>query len=277
MDKRLAVYLFGHNLNKICYPWHAAIRSALALAGAGGRVYFCECESSDDTFDDAIGTFAPQVDAGLLTILKHPWGSHFSIQARIANYLLDAISEDGYEWTLKLDADEVLCEWSFDRFREDLEGMTRRGFLLGRPHYTHFCPDADNEFDFIYRSKAVISRQRPVRIRFNTDPSTGNADACALGGWSEWQTGLEIYHYGKMQVGRRTEALWKEYSFQQLYVDLGFPDPKVVEQLPEGKIDYDRIFQTARERGEFREFHGRHPVFVQGWLNEQYKKEGRDA
>ena len=33
-----------------------------------------------------------------------------------------------------------------------------------------------------------------------------------------------------MSMGREKEALQKEYDFQQLYVELGFPDPIVVEQ-----------------------------------------------
>jgi len=274
----LAVYLFGFNLNRIVYPWKASIRSALSLVGDKGAVYFCECNSQDDTYADCLDTFTPQIENGFLHVSRHPWADNYyrddeersqrgyKIQAVVANYLLEQIG-DKYDFSLKLDADEVLCEWSFEDFYTDLKFMKGANILLGRPHYTHLCPDDQHEFDFIYRSKAVLSQ---ARSGFRYDLGKGG-DACALGGSREYQTRLEVMHYGKMSLGREKEALLKEYSFQQLYKELGFPDPLVVKQVNEkGYIDYDEIFQVAKERGDFRPYTGPHPTFVIDYLEKAH-------
>ncbi len=271
----LAVYLFGFNLNRIVYPWKAAILSALSLVGDKGAVYFCECQSVDDTYADCLETFRPQIEAGFLHVSRHPWADTYyqdpeerqqrgyKIQAVVANYLLEQIG-DKYDFSLKLDADEVLCEWSFEYFYTDLKFMKGANILLGRPHYTHFL-DENREFNFIYRSKAVLSQ---TRSGFRFDLGRGG-DACALGGSKEYQTRLEIAHYGKYAVGREKEALLKEVEFQHLYHELGFPDPLVMKAVQEkGYIDYDEIFQVAKSRGEFRPYSGPHPIFVRDWIEE---------
>ncbi len=263
----LACYSFGFNLNLIRYPWKASLESALALVGETGGVYFCECFSEDDTFEDFMD-FHRRLNDPRLRIIRHPWGTRHTIQALIANTLLDGIGTD-YDFALKLDADEVLAEWSFDQFREDLKFMHYNGYHLGRPFYTHFCPDDRHTFKFIYSSKAILSRTRKG-LRFDTGKG---GDACALGGTPEFQTRLRVFHYGKLGMGRERESLKKEHDFQQLYTELGFPDPKVEAQLESGYLDYLKVFDLAWERGEFKEYDGPHPKFVQGWLQEQRERE----
>jgi len=261
-EPTLAVCLFGYRLNQILYPWRESIESALALADA---VYFCECYGEDGVWEDAQEIAARE---HRFHLIRHPWGDHYSIQAVLGNLLMDEIGTQ-YDFALKLDADEVLGEWSFKDFRTDLVIMLGRNYALGCPHYTHLCPDDKHEFDFIYRSKAVLCDTH-AHLRF--DLGYGG-DACALGGAKEYQTRLEILHFGKMSMGREKEALQKEYDFQQLYVELGFPDPIVVEQRNKlGYIDYEAIFHLAKEAGQFREYHGRYPVFVEKYLDQARKR-----
>lgn len=269
----LGVYLFGHNLNRILYPYKASIASALALVGDNGEVYFSICDCDDGTEEDIRFAFREELNRDKLQILYHPWGTHYSIQAHIANYMLDRIEGLGQdEFLLKLDADEVLHEASFDNFREDLWNMQAGRALLGRPHYTHICPDDEHEFPFIYSQKSVLSKTgRGLRF----DLGKGG-DACAIGGAPEVQTRLEVFHYGKMEMGREVEALYKETSFQALYTDLGFPDKKVV-ALAEGQgyMDYYKVFDRAKAAGEFRKYKGQHPIFVQPWLEEMRERSAK--
>lgn len=262
----LAVYLFGYNLNRICYPWQASLRSALALAE---QVYFCECHSQDDTYACLMDTFKPEIDDDRLVVVRHPWGDYHDVQAKIANLLLDRIGHR-QEFALKLDADEVLCEWSFPEFAGDLRYMKAAGYGLGKPRYVHFCPDDKTTFPFIYDSKAVICYTFANR-RFYLGKGQ---DACALAGEPEFPTQLLIHHYGKMHLGRRAAALSKEHEFQKLYVDLGFPDPKVEAQLmkPE-EFDYLKVFDVALNAGEFKPYTGPHPQFVTAWLEERRQAE----
>lgn len=263
----LSIYGFGHNLNKIRYPWQESLRSALDLVGDNGLVFFAECDSDDGTWED-VKKLARQDDR--LVLLQHPWGNTNVIQAHIANFLLDNIGVQT-EYALKIDMDEVLHEDSFDEFREDLDAMSHHGLVLGRPQYTHFCPDFWTTWPFIYESKAVLSRT-DRGLRFNTRKVD---DACALGGAQEYQTRLHIYHYGKCQTGREMEAIYKEWTFQQLYVpaDIGFPDPRIKKQWEAGgPIDYMEIFAMSREKGEFKPFTGKHPRVMEGYIKEAEKR-----
>lgn len=262
----IACYMFGYNLNRIAYPWKACLRSALALAE---QVYVAECFSQDNTYPDLLESFAPEIADGHLVVIQHPWGDYHDIQSHIANALLERIGHR-QQFALKLDMDEVLCEWTFDQFWGDLAYMRATEYQLGRPRYVHFSPDDKTTFPFIYDSKAVIS-QTAAGLRFNYGPGQ---DACALDGAAEFQTQLRVHHYGKMHMGRREQALYKERTFTELYHDRGFPDLKVKAQWDAGdKFDYDKVFDVARAEGKFQTYTGLHPSFVQDWLKERREVE----
>lgn len=264
----LAVYAFGFEIEKIKYPMVPCLRSALDLAD---RVFFCACD--DETEYQVRQLMAHDPNGHRITLSRHPWAQAYfgdaakiesegyKIQPIIANFLLDQI-DDRYDWALKLDADEVLDERSFGSFYEDLRAMQHQSYMLGRPHYTHICPDDQHQFPFIYRSKAVLSSTRSG-FRFKVNHG---GDACALDGAPEFQTRLEVVHYGKMAMGREREALYKERSFTALYHALGFPDPKVEAQAASGHLDYMKVFDEAAGRGEFSDFAGPHPKYVREWL-----------
>lgn len=262
----LAVYLFGHSLNKIVYPFIPSIRSALDLtASINGEplVYFCECDSDDGTEDTVRRHFPTEIVLGHLRILHHSWGTHHTIQAYICNHILDEIGTSA-DYALKLDADEVLHEDSFGDFLEDLKYMWTFGVLLGRPRYTHFSPDFDTTWPFIYDSKSVISKT-DSELRFDTNV---RGDGCAIGGAREYQTRLEVQHFGKVSQGREKESLLKERTFQQMYLELGFPDPKVEAQTEQGYLDYLRVFDLDYKAGKFKKFTGTHPVYAKGWIEQ---------
>lgn len=255
----LAVYCFGFELNKIRYPWRESLTSALTLAN---HVYFCECGSQDGTYEDLMTFIQDMGVSNKVTVLRHSWEGDYRVQAVIANKLLDEIGTK-YDYALKLDMDEVIHEKSFGVFHQQLGLFHSFGAALIRPHYTHFSPDFDTVFPFIYDSKAVISRTE-LGLRY----SLGHGgDACAIGGAEEHQSQLEIYHYGKVATGREKEALYKEVSFTAKYVELGFPDPKVASQVDVGWLDYNKVFDVARARGDFKPFTGTHPVFMRSWID----------
>lgn len=260
MKPTLAAYLFGYDLERIRYPWREALASALDLVGPDGAVFFCECYSDDGTWEALRAEWMARSDPRFV-LLRHPWGTSHEIQVTIANYLLGQIGRH-YQWALKLDADEVLGEWSFDAFWEALERLNEMpGVSLGRPHYTHLCPDDHTQFPFIYQRKAVLSRTRTGLV-YNDN------DACALGGGPEVDVPLEILHLGKMAMGREREALVKEVTFTKLYTDLGFPDQKVEAQRPQGYLDYRKVFDLALGRGEFTPYDGPWPKYLDYYLSE---------
>jgi len=263
MTSEFAIYSFGHNLESIRYPYLASIDSALALTkliNGFGAVYFAVCDCTDTTEIIVRERFKHQIASGELVILYHSWGDYHAIQVEICNFLLDEISKRDLKYAMKLDADEVLHEGSFSQFGDDLVTMSASGCRLGKPHYTHLLDDK-RDFDFIYRTRAVIADMN-AGLRYNDN------DACALGGAPEFQTGLEVFHLGKWSPGRERESLLKEVTFTKLYRDLGFPDPRVVAQIEQGYLDYDKVFENAQQHGQVREWHGTYPVFVKSWVEE---------
>lgn len=269
-------YGFGHNLNKIRYPYLASIRSALALArrisgyDRSGIVYFAICSCDDGTEESVRETFQVEIKQGELVILYYPWrDDDCRVQTEICNFILDNIhpmpDRHAPVYTMKLDADEVIHEGSFDDFEVDLHRMARAGVVLGDPHYTHLL-DSHRDFDFIYRERPIISRL-DSNLRFN------DSDACDFGHRApEAKTRLEIFHFGKWSPGRERESLLKEITFTKGYRSLGFPDMRVVDQLQQGYLDYDRVFENAKQHGEVREWRGTYPVFVQDWAKESLER-----
>lgn len=262
-----SVFSFGHNLNLIRYPYLASIQSALVLTRklnkGNGAAYFAICSCSDGTEDDIRDRFKHEIASGELKLIQHDWRDHHHVQVEICNHLLDEIGTN-QSYAMKLDADEVLHQDSFDNFETDLMRMNHFGMVLGNPHYTHLL-DPKRDFDFIYRDRAVIV-QTKSGLRFEDN------DACAIGGHQEFKTRLEVFHFGKWSPGREREALFKEITFTKGYADLGFPDPRVVAQLNQGYLNYDAVFENAKQHGEVREWHGTYPVFAEGWVKESLER-----
>lgn len=264
---QLAVYLFLYNTETIRYPWRESIRSALALTEGRGAVYVAACrmpgQPDDGTIDQLGREFDKDIWDGRLKTTMLDWGESHEVQTSIANTMLDWIGKE-YEWALKLDADEVLHEASFDNFWKDLAIMRSTYKILGKPHYTHLV-DWTHDFDFIYRSKAVLTATRSG-LRFN------DADACAIGGNGipEYQTRLEIFHYGKFSPGRERAALAKEVSFTKMYgKPFGFPDTRTVERVEQGYIDYAQFFGP----NELREWNGQHPAAMHDYLIDAHRRQ----
>ena len=260
----LTTFLFGYNLEKIVYPWREAIASALPISD---QVIFCECFSEDNTWAE-VQQLAAKEPKLLLT--RHPWGNHYTIQSFISNHCLRLVQTP---WVLKLDADECIHHDSYSKFVNELRQIEMASIKGCRPHYTHFTPDFDTTFPFIYDRKATV-----VYLPYGWHFGTGyKEDACEF----TYQhrppvvdVSLEIYHYGKVQTGRRREALHKELDFTALYTELGFPDRIVVKQSETtGVIDYNEVFQVAKARGLFQPFTNTHPQAMLPYIERMKARE----
>lgn len=240
----VAVYTYTRNCVKIDYPFLESVQSSLLIAD---RVFVCDCESTDGTWE--VLQAAARAD-NRIEVMRHPWGDHYRVQGQVCNGMLERIEAEGYTWALQVQADEVVCEWTAPAFREDLRQMAHGRLTLGRPLYRHFCPDYRTTWPFIYDRKSVLSSCKKGH-RYDA-----NSDACSLPP-SEWsyKLGLEIHHVGKVSVGREEKALAKELEFQEMYRDLGFPDPKFLAQRDLGRVDYVAAFGPEK----FTPYHGPHP------------------
>lgn len=240
MKPMLAAYTYAYNVLKIDYPIVESIQSSLVLAD---RVFVCDCESTDGTREllEAVAAADNRVQ-----LMSHPWGTHYRVQGRICNFMLERIEAEGYDYAVQVQADEVVCEWTVAPFLAELAA----GFRVGSPKYRHFCPDYRTTWPFIYERKPVVTACK-AKLRYDA-----NSDGCGVTGGSPNPVSLELHHVGKVQLGRERQALDKEITFQQLYKELGFPDPKFLAQRGAGVVDYVKAFEGAT----FTPWVGPHPA-----------------
>jgi len=162
----------------------------------------------------------------------------------------------GTDWHFKLDADECLHDDNITPLKGHLEWADEEGITAILPHYTHFVANYETTFPFIY--------DRVIRIARKDAGWRMPGDACQLAdgqGDTFYEPDIRVFHYGKVRSG--PVALEKEKSFQQLYVDQGFPDPKLEPMEREiGEVDWFYIFQTTYREGKFKPFRGRHPIWM---------------
>lgn len=250
MPTSVTGYTFIYNALKYQFPLVAAVQSLLA---ACDEVIVCECFSEDNTWElvNDLANLHPR-----LKLVRHPWGDHSSVQSKICNFIIQEHVKT--DWHFKLDADEVLHDESAVVLKPSLEVLDKqpwKGVTAVRPHYTHFVANYWTTFPFIY--------DRVIRIARKDAGWFMPGDACQLTGGRGQVIDLdiEVFHYGKVRSG--PTALMKEKDFQQLYVDQGFPDPKLAELEKEiGEVDWFYLFQNSYGKGEFKPFTGHHPLWM---------------
>jgi hypothetical protein len=239
----LTVFTIAKDLEKIRYPWKESIRSALPVAD---QILVCECGSTDGTAEQLAEMVATEPK---IRVIRGEWGDHFSVISRLANVLISEVSS---EWHFFLQADEALHDRSYEPLMRALR-ESRDDVLAAR--YTHFCGDFRHTWPFMYERAARIAR-RSSGVRYD-------GDACEISRPRSHTTAVDVdvYHYGKVHLGREHEAAEKEFHFQQLYKDVpGFPDPRILKTYREGRIDYQEVLQEERRNGLIRPFTGRHPA-----------------
>lgn len=251
----LTTLFMAHNLNKIRYPWKESIRSVMDVSD---DVLVCECESTDGTLED-LKLLSFEFDK--IVILRHPWGPKKDILPRIANFCIDHVVT---RWWLLVDADEVLHEDSHAELkqlvdRSDIDRVSMR--------FTHFLGDFESTYPFMYsRMPRMARRDSPWRFDLAGDacaPSYGKKDRTV-------DSNVDLYHYGKVHVGRRREAAVKEYEFQMMYREgesKYWPDPRIVKAYKEGSIDYKAVnTDRSGKTDHIKPFTGRHPKFMSDYI-----------
>lgn len=256
MSSGITTLMLAHNLNKIRYPYLASIESVLTISE---QVLVIDCDCTDGTIADIRDAFPPSK----VQIVPGHWGTHYTVQGEMINLGLKYVQTP---WVFQIDADEVLHEKSYDELLKIAKG--HHNFTAARPHYIHFSPDFHTTWPFIYEN-----RIRLIKMGHGWR-AVGDACDFANGEGQTYPTRtVTVFHYGKVQTGRSKEALVKEWSFQQLYTELGFPDPKVTESLPSGKLDYNHVFSHDKEKGLFQPYIGEHPLAAKPYIELMEKLE----
>ena len=246
----LGIYMFLRNGDFYDYPWRESLESAIPVAD---KIVVNECFSDKDNTYEELQKFAARYP-DKIDIVRSDWVDNYLGLAALGNYCVPFLHTD---WSWQLQADEVIHENSYPLIRQLLSD-TPVSITAATVNYRHLVANYSTEFDFMYKSLIRIARRGGGWVL------TG--DACQLDGGNKSTvlgTSIEVMHYGKVHAGK--DAWKKEWDFQQLFTDIGFPDPKMLEmkeKFGEQFCDYLFLFEEAVKRGEFRKFEGTHPAVM---------------
>jgi hypothetical protein len=255
MSSNLAGFSYIYNALKFDIPFAESIRSVIDVVD---QFVLTECYSQDETWNLCMELKEKYPDK--IVLLRHPWVSHFTEIADLANWTLAHIKSD-IRYVMELQSDEVIHERDLDELHRVPEVMERTDTEAARWNYNHFVASPEIVFPFVYSSAVrIVDRQSSWRVvndgvefkpRNLTEEKVLN-------------TNITVYHYGKMKDPGKAWA--KEWDFQNLFKDIGFPDPKMQEmksKIGSEYCDYLFLFQEALKEGKMTIFQGTHPKVMQ--------------
>lgn len=223
-----------YNTERIKYPWREAINSVLPISE---RIVIKACHDTAAEWEALNDYIASKKQSDKIVVLNGKWGDKAQVIADLTNECLDAVETD---WYLNIQADECLHENSY----KEIEWLTtiQRNFTAARVSYHHLIGDFDTEFPFVY--------SRVARIALKDAGWFSYQDGMELvGGQGDiWNSKIQYFHTGKVDLGRSKEALEKEMAFWPMFVYLNpnFPDPKVLKAAEVGHISYNEIFDSSK-------------------------------
>ena len=260
MKGSLGIYQFIRNGDYFDYPWRESLLSVIPIAD---QISVVECNSDmDNTYEELIEFRDEFSTIEKFKIIRQDWVKDYRELSSRANYASLFLNTD-FKWQLQ--ADEVLHENQYDYIRNFLSTVyNQTTFTCIKIKYHHFIGNFSTTFPFVYSEIKRIYR-------------TGSGwrligDACELAGESEDKvinSEIEVFHYGK--VHSYEKGFKKEISFQNLYKDIGFPDPKMKimqETLGKDMCDYLFLFEESIKKGETKEFKGIHPKVMEKRIQE---------
>jgi glycosyltransferase involved in cell wall biosynthesis len=258
----LGIYQFIRNGIKYDYPFQESLRSALEIAD---EVVVCECESDDKTLEVLLDL--QKESNNKLKIVSQPWVLHYTDLCILGNYAATFLSTD---WKWQLQGDEILHESDYSLIKSKIEEAAANSRINAlTTKYYHFLANYNTLFPFMYNEIIRIYRSGSNWRLVD--------DACRLDGGSADEvlfTDIKVYHYGKVKEGHI--GFQKEIDFQNLYTEIGFPDPKMAimkDKLGEEFCDYLFLFEKAIKEGKISKFERTHPKVMKDRIK-KFEDEG---
>jgi len=255
MKPTLGVFSYIYQAVSYDYPFEESVRS---IIDSVDQFVICECNSDDGTAELVEKLRAEFPDK--IKVVHRNWVMHFTEISSVANFAMSHLTTD---YAFQLQADEVIHQDFLEELRLLSETLQRKGLTAARVHYTHFVANYETTFPFCYEALVrIVKLNTPWRII-----GDGVQFAYPDGQIPEdkvLDTTVQVYHYGK--VKDPVKGWQKEWDFQQLYTDIGFPDPKMKEMekiLGSQKVDYVYLFEDHVKKGTIKRFEGTHPVSME--------------
>ena len=267
MKSNLAGFSYIYNAVKFDIPFVESIKSVIDVVD---EFILTECCSQDETWDLCLKLQSEYPDK--IKLFRHPWVTHFTQISSLANWTLEYVRQD-IKYVMQLQSDEVVHE-------KDLDKLVAIPLLLdaskkhaARWNYFHFLASPEVVFPFVYQDAIrIVARNSGWRVI--SDGVQFALNQRFLPPSDILNTDIEVFHYGKMKEPKR--AWEKEWDFQNLFKDLNFPDPRMMqmkEALGENFCDYPFLFEDAIKRGVVSRFAGTHPKVMEERIK-QFKDMG---
>jgi hypothetical protein len=262
MPSNLAGFSYIYNAVNFDIPFVESIKSVIDVVD---EFVLTECYSQDATWEMCLQLKSKYPDK--ITLLRHPWVKHFTEIQDLANWTMGHIDQQ-IKYAMELQSDEVVHEKDLDKLVKVTEEMAICGKHAARWNYQHFLASPEVVFPFIYSSVIRIA-DRTSNWLITGDGVQFAIDKLYIVEDDVLSTDIEIFHYGKMK--EPTKAWAKEWDFQNLFKDIGFPDPHMLEmkdKLGKEYCDYPFLFEETIKKGVISRFNGTHPAVMQERIKE---------
>lgn len=256
---KLGAFTYVYNATAFDYPFEESVRSVLP---AVDQLVICECRSTDNTLEIAQRLQAEFPDK--IKIVRRNWVKHFTQIASVANFAMDALNDD-IEFAYQIQADEVLHENSIGMLAQMPEQIRDEKKTAARVNFTHFMANYETTFPFCYDKLVRIASRKKMWEIIGDGVQFAKVSMGRESVPEEeiLDTAIDVFHYGKVKDPER--GWQKEWEFQQLYKDIGFPDPKMmqmVEKTGKQTCDYVFLFEDHVKNGTIKKFTGTHPFVM---------------
>lgn len=264
---KLAGFSYIYNGTKFDIPFVESIKSVIDIVD---QFVLTECYSEDDTWERCLELQKEYPTK--ITLLRKEWVTHFTQISNLANWTATHVRED-IKFVFQLQSDEVVHEKDLEELKLLPERLLHENKTAARWKYIHFLGGPSITFPFCYSDLVrVIKRGENWQVigdgvQFAKEGSRIPEDEVI-------NTGIEVFHYGKMKSPEK--GFQKEVSFQNLFTDLGFPDPKMKtmqENLNKDYCDYVYLFKDHIVNKTIHKFDKTHPKVMGEYLL-QFKNSG---
>lgn len=239
------------NCESLDYNW---IEAVCSLLGVCDKVVICDCSSEDTT--RTIAESWEKSSGGQIKLVDYLWTDPRGDVGWYVNWLNYARSQLDTEWSIYLDADEVLHE---DSTHEVLQAVKDKKTLICQRYNFwrdpwHLIPDGK------CCSRDVI-RIGPTKFFM---PSDYPDERCQEAMDAAVKSTVKIMHYGFL---RKREAFFKKArAVQRIWAD---DYDKRLEKAETYEGNWAEMPGITGWESELEEFKGTHPEIIKDWLKER--------
>lgn len=256
----LGAFSYIYNAVDFDIPFVESIESILPVVD---QFILTECYSQDNTWELCQKIQEKYPDK--IKLLRREWVKHYTEISSLANWTASFFDKN-IDYVVQLQSDEVIHQKDWHTLVQLPNVLKKSGKTAARWKYHHFLGNPKTTFPFCYTKLIRVTE------RYKGWNIIGDGDQFAkAGGYipenEVLETNIIVFHYGKMKDPHK--GFKKEVSFQDLFKDQGFPDPKMEvmkKELGDEFCDYVFLFENAIKENKIEKFIGSHPASMSNRL-----------